>query len=299
MGSEPKPAMPKKIAREGLKELAGALRAHPSFAVASNRFMAEYVAWRGRLGVLNKVISNLGRERLVEHVLYLHFGRLGADYGATFERLASLSETRDRIGARAVRTALRLAQISGLAILSRSRADGRLRICEPAPPLLDLAGAYYAILFQLLDDLAPEFRACVRLATEPDFLATALSRMGRAYVARGFDRNLAKSPLPTLLRFEGARPILACVIDCCQRGVALPTSHELSRRFYVSPSQTRVILKGAETFGLIRTAGRGRLLDAAPLTEAYFDGLSRHLAFAALYGFETEDGVYALENAGA
>ena len=65
--------------------------------------------------------------------------------------------------------------------------------------------------------------------------------------------------------------ILTTAIDRHWRGDDLPTSQEISRQFYISPSQIRAVLKYAESLGLIRTAARGRLLDAGPLAEAYLD----------------------------
>src|SRR3954470_9238460 len=115
------------MGREEILNLAQRIRAHPRFAESTARSIQDYLSWRIRLGVLNKLIANLARERILELLLFLHFSREGkGDYGATFERLASSSESRDRIGSRAVRTALRLAQIAGHVVQTRSFEDGRL-----------------------------------------------------------------------------------------------------------------------------------------------------------------------------
>src|SRR5437764_13818446 len=94
------------ISPEGLAALAAAIRGRPEFPAASRRYLTEFIAWRAGIGVINKVVSNLARERILEHLLYLHFAGDAAEreYGASFERLAGLAEARDQIGASAVRT---------------------------------------------------------------------------------------------------------------------------------------------------------------------------------------------------
>jgi len=273
--------------REELAGLAGAIRAHPRFFEAVRRFMAEFVEWRARLGVLNKVGSNLGRERLLEYVLYLHFARAGdnSEGGATFERLAALSDSRDQIGARAVRTALRLAQIAGLVSVAKSATDGRMRIITPADSLMELARQHLTITFRILDALAPEARFTARFYDVPDFLPALLTRIGRAYIDGDYQRNLPASAFTSLLRLEGSRVILSYVVDCHWDGRDLPPPQEFFRRFYISPSQTRAVLKSADAHGLVHVGPRGRLSGADALAEAYVDALSRFLAFALRFGF--------------
>ena len=48
---------------EGLAALAAAIRGRPEFLLASRRYLAEFIAWRAGIGVINKVVSNLARER--------------------------------------------------------------------------------------------------------------------------------------------------------------------------------------------------------------------------------------------
>jgi hypothetical protein len=277
------------MAREELKELARDIRVHPRFPEAAARATEEFIAWRIRLGVLNKVISNLARERILEHLLYLHFARSPAagEHGATFERLADLSASRDRIGARAVRTTLRLAQIAGHVVLTRSHEDGRLRIYEPAEALLAQVGEYYLIMLGLLEDLAPEFRVRSRIRSEPGLLHDVIARIGRAYLAFDFRPSAEADPYSEVLRLEGARPILATVVDCRLNRRDAPSAPELARRFYVSPSQTRAVLKIVETHGLVEMGPRGRLIDAERLTECYLGALCRSLAFFARHALET------------
>jgi hypothetical protein len=281
--------------RERTKELAKTIRAHPRFVDAVRRFTSEQLKWRANLGVLNKVLSNLGRERLLEHATYLHFarGEPGNEHGATFERLAALSAARDQVGARATRTALRLAQISGLLLATRSPADGRLRIFEPSEPLLVITREVYTQVFRIFDDLAPGLDFSARISDDPAFLVEALGRMGRAFLKVEFQPRAEFDVYNGLLQLEGGRAILATAIERHWRNEDLPTSQEIARRFYVSPSQIRGVLKQAESLGLIRTAARGRLLDATPLVEAYLDAVSRFLAVFAEHVFAVEAEVFS------
>jgi hypothetical protein len=285
--------------REELKDLAREIRAHPRFPEAVTRATEDYIAWRVRLGVLNKVISNLARERILEHLLYLHFARnpTAGDRGATFERLADLSGARDRIGARAVRTTLRLAQIAGHVVLTRSRDDGRLRIYEPAEALLAQAGEYYFITLGVLEDLTPQFRIRSRIRGEPGFLRDMFARIGRAYLAAELRPSAAASAYAEVLRLEGARPILATVVDCRLSRRDAPSAPELARRFHVSPSQTRAVLKTVEAHGLVEMGPRGRLVNAEHLTESYLGALCRSLAFLSQHALETGVETFRAESA--
>lgn len=276
--------------RRESKELADAIRSHPHVVDAIRRFTADYLQWRARLGVLNKVLSNLGRERLLEHACYLHFtrGEPGNAHGATFERLAALAAARDQIGARATRSALRLAQIAGLLMQTRSPEDARLRIFEPSESLLAMTRDVYALAFRIFDDLAPGLDLSARVSRNPEFLSEVLTRLGRAFLRAEFHPQREPDVFNALLRLEGGRMILTTAIDRHWRGEDLPTSQELSRQFYISPSQIRAVLKNAESLGLIRTAARGRLVDAGPLAEAYLDTLSRFLAVFAEHAFAFE-----------
>ena len=157
-------------------------------------------------GVLNKVLSNLGRERLFEHACYLHFtrGDPGNAHGATFERLAALAVARDQIGARATRTALRLAQIAGLLMQTRSPEDARLRIFEPSESLLAMTRDIYALAFRIFDDLAPGLDLGARMSDDPDFLFDILARLGRAFLRAEFHPQAEPDVFNRLLSWKAA-----------------------------------------------------------------------------------------------
>ena len=269
---------------EKLMQRANSLREHPRFMEAAIRANRDYLTWRAKLGVLNKLISNLARERILELVLFLHFtGEEEGGHGATFERLAASSEARDGVGSRAVRTALRLAQISGHVTLTRSMKDGRLRIYEPTDALLDQARGYYAIFLDALAELAPASVGRDRLGAEPGYLEGLLARVGRSYLAGGRGVGDKFDAFEAMLRLEGGRPILGTVVDCHLSGRELPAAPELARRYHISASQTRAVLKNAEARGLLEMAGRGRLSDAEPLVRAHLAAFTRTLAFLSLH----------------
>jgi AraC-like DNA-binding protein len=152
--------------------------------------------------------------------------------------------------------------------------------------LLAQAGEFYVLTLAVLEVLAPEFRIGARLRDEPGFLRAMIGRVGRAYLACDFRAGAETDGYSSALRLEGARPILASVVDCYLSQRDPPSALELARRFHVSPSQTRAVFKTVEAHGLVRLAGRGRLVDAEPLTEAYLGELCRTLAFFAQTAME-------------
>jgi hypothetical protein len=277
--------------RSDLHRLAVAIRVHPRFLEAARRSVSELVAWRSQLGVSNRVITNLGRELIIEHLLILSFARRVDDQsgGATFERLAALSEIRERVGARAVRTALRLLQIGGLVVAMRSRRDGRLRIYQPTPTLLAQARDYYAIVLGVFDALAPGANVRSRLQEDPAYLTEILGRAGEAFLAQDFTPRSSSDAFAQLLQLDGASAILAFVVDRHWSQRRLPTPGQLAPLFQVSGSQTRIILKAAADKELIVLGPRGALLDASALADEYLRYYSQYLAFFARYGFDLED----------
>ena len=285
---------------DGPRELAQAIRSHADFVEAACGFTGDYLQWRGRLGVLNKVLSNLGRERLLEHTSYLRFsrGEPGNPHGATFERLAALSMARDDIGARAARTALRLAQTAGLLAPMRSLSDARLRIFEPTDALLAMTREVYVMAFGIFDHLAPGLGVSVAMRDRPEFLLEVLGRLGRSFLKARIRPHERVDVYNALLRLDGGRAVLTIAVDCHWRGEDLPTSQEIARQFYVSPSQIRAVIKHAEALGLMRTAKRGRLLDAARLAETHLDAMSRFLAVLASYGLRLSPQTFAARRLG-
>jgi hypothetical protein len=285
--------------REETDIMVAAIRAHPNIVSAVRQFTTGYLAWRRQLGVLNRVLATLGREHLLEHVMYLHFARQdrAGEHGATFERLAALSAARDRVGARATRSTHRLAQTAGLVMTRRNPTDRRLRVYEPTEFLLQLARESYSLAFDIFHELAPNLNLGLRLGTEREYLFVLVARLGRPYLEAQFAPRPKTDVFNEVVRLEGGRAILATVVECHWRGDDLPTSQEIAKRYYVSPSQTRAVLKTAESHGLITLAGRGRLVAAEPLAQAYLGATSRYLALYARSAFALDPSIFAPEPA--
>ncbi len=277
--------------RRDLQELAAAIRAHPEFPDGVRRSVNELVKWRSQLGITNRAVSNLSRRSLVEHLLFLSATGRADDQskGATFERLAAISEFRDGVGARAVRTALRLLQISGLIVSTRSRSDGRLRIYQPTPALLAQSRDYYSIVFGMFRCVAPGANIGSRLKADTQYLMEIFARAGEAFLAENFTLHPSPAALGEVLRLDGASAILAFVVDRSWSGRQMPTPSQLAPLFQVSGSQARVILKAAADKALIVLGPRGTLLDASALADGYLLRYSQYLAFFARYGFDLEE----------
>lgn len=270
-----------------LADLSARIREHPAYAAAARRYVAEYAEWRHRLGVLNKVVANLARLRVLENLIYLHFlaEDQTASQGATFERLAELSGATDDIGARAVRTLLRLAQTAGLVVTGRNPADGRQRVYLPTDAMLQHSRAFTTISIRPLDAVFPDLKICARLEADPAYHRVVVMGLARVYFEIGLKRVPHPQGFGEMMRLEGAAPIFCVVIDCFRSGRDIPVASEFSRRFFVSQSQARAVLKAAEAAGLITTAARGHLIDAEPLARAYSEAHIRFLAFSALHTF--------------
>ena len=275
--------------RESVTELADRIVAHPAFSEAAQSYICEYIDWRMSLGTLNKVIANAGRLRVLENLCLLHFLSLEAGgQGTSFERLVEMSGVTDEIGARAVRTLLRLAQIAGLVVTGRGADDGRLRVYRPTDALLAHANDQIVLHLKPLDVFFPDLGLAARLEDPQRFFHSVAMGFGRVYLEQSLRRPGMDLAYRDLMRLDGAMPIFCVVIDCHRRGRDLPAAAELSRRFLVSQSQVRALLKRAESEGLLRLGPRGRILEATKLVDAMFAAYARFLAFTAFHVFEVE-----------
>ncbi len=276
--------------RDASADMADMILVHPDFAPAMRRYAVEYTRWRESLGLLNKVVANAARLRILENIVYLHtvdFDSEGQP-GPSFERISQLSSSTDDIGARAVRTLLRLAQISGLVLSRRDVEDGRLSVYQPTDVLMSYAKDYALVTLRPLDYMFPQLKISEQMETDPTYFSYVTLAFGRVYLKMGLRTPRTSDPFRDLMRLEGALPILLTVLDGYFQGHDIPIAPEFTRRFHVSQSQVRAVLKIAESLGLIRTASRGRLIDAAPLETALFAAYARFLAFAAQTGFGVE-----------
>lgn len=277
------------MSRDELAELTAKITVHPAFHLAARHYVAEYVEWRERLGLLNKVVANAARLRVLENLVNLHFLRKAGESGvqASFERLVELSGA-DDVRARAVRTVLRLAEVAGLIAVAGDAHDRRLRVYRPTDALIGYARKQTLIALRPLDAMYPQLRVCERIVADPDFYGVIAARLSRAFSARRLRRPSGAVPIRDLMRQEGAMPILSLVVAGHYGGRDVPPAPELSRRFFVSQTQARIVLNRAKTRGFMRMRPRGRLLDAEPLAQALFEAHARYLSYALIWVFDGE-----------
>lgn len=258
------------------------------------RYTAKYMEWRRDLGMINRLISNVSYEHVLENVMCFHFLNCpGMFPGASFERVLDLSQVRDGIGSRAVRSVLALAETAGWVLVKRGLIDKRQKLFEPTETLLNMMRDLCSLPLGILDDMNGNYIIHQKLYKDPDFIRFVFTRLGEVYVINPeYDPHLETNVYENLQRMDGGPSLIATSLVCSWMGRDLPTAQDLAKHYYVSASQIRFVMAYADSVGLIKTGYRGRLMGTDALEEAYVDALCHDLALFADRVLDLDVGVF-------
>jgi hypothetical protein len=271
--------------RDALEDIAFGIFHHHKFDVAARSHIANLARWRSGLGGFNKVISSHARSYIVNSIIYLHFEAEGdsPDQGASFERLLKFCGERGHCGPRVLRTVLMLALNSGHLSVARGRRDRRLKIFHPTEKLLAEAQRVLGHNLECLDLLVDDGSLAPDTPRDQTFVRLAASTAGRRYFEEGLAISEYYEDLHALMRLDGGFATVAAMSDAQLHGRSLPGYKEIASKFRFSASQSRKILKRAETLDLVTFSADGRVTDASGLARTFKWAIARELALYAKY----------------
>ncbi len=266
----------------------GILR-HPPFDAAALAYVANIVHWRERLGLFNRIGTNLAFH-VINYSAYLHLAnRAGTvENGATFSNLLAICEARGQCGSRALRTVLTLLKVTGQLHTKPSRSDGRVRVYIPSDKLLGEIKDIYGYSMMVLDTLMPSSQYAQAIREDQEFLPRIIAGSGRAIIEDGLRITEYFPELHDIISRAGGLPTSISLADAHLRGIAYPSQQTISRKFKISPTQVRAIINALTEDGLITRSQDGKILKAHLLVEQHKGLIARELALHVKYGLGLE-----------
>lgn len=273
-----------------LREVMNGILKHPGFEVAALAYVENVVAWRERLGLFNRVGTNLAFH-VINYSLYLHLAnRAGAkEHGATFSNLLAICEERKQCGARALRTVLALLQMTGQLHSERSSSDGRIQQYVPSDRLLDEAREIYGYAMQVLDSLLPGSTRAEQMRTDSEFISILVSRIGQAIIEDGVQITEHFPELHDIILKAGGLPTTISMAAAEMKEQPFPSMQAIAKKFKISPSQVRSVINTLSERGLVTRSVDGAIVSASLLVEQHKGLIARELALHVQYGFDLQE----------
>ncbi|MBX3446707.1 MAG: hypothetical protein KF765_08120 [Parvibaculaceae bacterium] len=230
----------------------------PLFPRVMRDYTAALVAFRRDPRVVNKLISQEARYRVVNHLLSLHAGKMlaGGAGGVTYGEMLGLCSAFPEVGSRVLKTMLSMLVLTGFASSRRDPADRRVKIYTPSAKLVAVACSRLAPIVDALQVLEPDVPHAAALRNDPTFWMRAIHRNGRPQL----DSEVLHSHMPEFIAFaagrEGAAQIVYAVMLADMDAAPLPSRSALARQFRLSKTQVWSVFAEGERLGYF-AAGDG------------------------------------------
>lgn len=275
--------------RDPLSEPMAAVLGHRAFDAAARDYVDNVIAWRRRLGLFNRVGTNLAFH-VINYVVYLHFSAQAGTLpqGATFSRILDICEARGNCGGRALRTVLVVLQALGRLKSERAADDGRAQVFVPADSLLAEVREIYGYSLTVLDQLMPGSGYGNSMREDSAFVARHISRIGRAIIEDNVRITEHFPDLHDIINRAGGLPTSLSLAAAEMNGTAFPSPGSIARDFNVSISQVRAVINELAARNLIVRADDGRVVDASRLLAEHKALIAREIALHVKFGLNVE-----------
>lgn len=258
-----------------------AIAAHPAFRPAVARLAGEMSALYSGNRLLNRLLSDRGRNMLGLLVLYLDALPPAEGGGLTAARLVSLCTSTGLCSRGRAKALLALMRWGGYVAPAPPGGDRRVKPLMPQERLTALQGRRWCLVFEAGGRIDPELaRLAPRLADDAFARALAVV-LGGAFLA-GYRAVAAAPELDELVDRDGGLMVLLALLAAGEDGAEPPAIADLARRFHLSRAHVLDLLRLYEERGLLERGGRG----AGRLSPRGRDALERFFAgvFAVMSG---------------
>lgn len=232
---------------------AATLRSTPAFARAVETYVRGQGAFQKRSRLVNALVSNDARWRVISYVTYLAFdvetyGRLG---GATGFRLVDFCSSNGEAKPRTVKTMLALLQLTGFVRVLASPDDKRVKHYQPSEKLYGYARDWVAAMADTLDVAEPGRARGRRIREDRPFFERTAVEAGRIHMSGGQPHPRAKNArIAELSARMGGASVICAVLIAAHDGAALDSAATLARRYALSKSQVSALLTQGHRRGL-------------------------------------------------
>jgi hypothetical protein len=228
------------------------IMSHPRFDEAFAHYIDNVLNWQVNHKSYGKASTNHTRSSIVGYILYLNYRADPADPddGASYSKIWSICEKRGDCGPRVLKTQLALMSVFGFLDCERGAHDRRLRLYRPTGRMYAYIREWYSGSFGCFDRLKPNQDYAGRVRQDPEFLRHIILSISPPYL----DENILLVKffpfLFDLFMQEAGFTTSALLIQAQLHGESLGPIRDIARRYGVSESQVRKVLRQLESQGL-------------------------------------------------
>jgi hypothetical protein len=262
-------------------EARAAIAAHPAFQRAMVGLVGQISALYSGNRLLNRVLSDRGRNIFGLLVLYLDALPPDEGGGLTAARIVALCTSTGLCSRGRAKAMLALMRWGGYLASAAPSEDRRVKPLMPQEKLIALQHKRWRLVFDAGGAFDPDLARLAPRLAEDAFAQALAVVLGDAFIA-GFRPISAAMELENLVDRDGGLMVLLALLTAEAASAEPPSIADLSRRFHLSRAHVLDLLRLSEERGLVERGvrGTGRL---SPLGR---DALKRFFAciFAVMSG---------------
>lgn len=237
-------------------EARAALAAHPAFRPAMERLVGEISALYSGNRLLNRLLSDRGRNMLGLLVLYLDALPPAEGGGLTTARIVALCTSTGLCSRGRAKAMLALMRWGGYVAPAAPGEDRRVKPLMPQEKLVALQHRRWRLVFEAGSAFDPELARLAPRLADAAFTRVLAVMLGGAFLA-GFRPVSAAMELDDLVDRDGGLMVLLALLTAESTGEEPPSIANLSRRFHLSRAHVLDLLRLAEEQGLVKRGARG------------------------------------------
>ena len=237
-------------------ETRAALAAHPAFRPAVARLVSEISALYSGNRLLNRLLSDRGRNMLGLLVLYLDALPPAVGGGLTAARIVALCTATGLCSRGRAKAMLALMRWGGYLTSAAPTEDRRVKPLIPQEKLVALQHQRWRLVFEAGSTLDPELARLAPRLSDAAFTRMLAVMLGDAFLA-GFRPVSAARELEDLVDRDGGLMVLIALLTAESAGDEPPSIANLSRRFHLSRAHVLDLLRLSEERGLVERGARG------------------------------------------
>ncbi|NMN57903.1 hypothetical protein FHT36_001800 [Xanthobacter sp. SG618] len=237
-------------------EARGAILAHPAFPRAVAQLVGQISALYSGNRLLNRVLSDRGRNMFGLMVLYLDALPPAEGGGLTAARIVALCTSTGLCSRGRAKAMLALMRWGGYLTSAEPAEDRRVKPLMPQEKLVTLQHQRWRLVFEAGSAFDPELARLAPRLADPAFTRVLAVTLGEAFLS-GFRPVSAAPELLDLVDRDGGLMVLLALFTAESAREEPPSIANLSRRFHLSRAHVLDLLRLSEERGLVERGARG------------------------------------------